>query len=66
MFFRNYNELELDFIFEQTINDIIIKQNSILFLDKNIVKIPKVKLYFIFNAITDVDLLKCFDHIFLL
>lgn len=62
MFFLNYRETNLRYIYSSTLRNIYIRQN--LFINNpNILKLPKIELYFIFDKIIELDLLKVSNHL---
>lgn len=65
MFFLNYKETNLNFIYNSTLRFIFIKQN-IKINNSYILKLPKIKYYFIFRKIVDINLLKVYNNILLI
>ncbi len=65
MFFLNYNEINLNFVYRSSLRFIILKQNNKI---KNsfILKLPKIQFYFIIKKIIELNSLKLFNNIIFL
>jgi hypothetical protein len=65
MYFLNYNELNIDYIYKSNIRFIILKQNY-NFKNNFIIDLPKINFNFIFLKKIELNSLKVFNNIFLL
>jgi hypothetical protein len=65
MYFLNYTETNLRFVYFSTIRLLILRQKS-NFNNSYIIKMPVIKYYFIFNKIVEVNLLKIYNNLLIL
>jgi len=65
MLFLNYSEVNMKYLFSSVLRPIVIKQNFLFYNTKSL-KLPKIELYFVFDKIAEMDLIKVANNIILL
>ena len=62
MYYLNYKELDLDYIYRSTLRSLFSKQNLAL-QNTYALGLPQIELSFIFNKIVDLNILKLSSHV---